>query len=237
MAGVQTVEDNYAAVMADEMGMVDMGSLAQEKYRLPKYAVKMATGTGKTWVMHALVLWQMLNARHTGGDRFTQRFLLIAPGIIVYERLLDAYLGKMEHGARNVESSDLHKFQDLFLPPQYREEVFNFVQTNTVSKEQGIGRKATGEGMIAITNWHLFLQGRAEDSEYSDCSDYSELADKLLPLRPGVAAGNALDMLDRRYLRGTELEYLHDLDSLMIITDEAHHVHENGTDEDDVKSP
>jgi len=245
VVGVQTVEDNYAAVMVDEMGMVDMGTLAQEKYRLPKYAVKMATGTGKTWVMHALVLWQMLNARHpvygttsNGGDRYTQRFLLIAPGIIVYERLLDAYLGKMEHGARNVESSDLHKFQDLFLPPQYREEVFNFVQTNTVSKEQGIGRKATGEGMIAITNWHLFLQGRAEDSEYSDCSDYSdysELADKLLPLRPGVAAGNALDMLDRRYLRGTELEYLHDLDSLMIINDEAHHVHENGTDEDDVK--
>ncbi len=248
VAGIHNVEESYAAVMEGEMGQVDMAALAQEKYQMPKYAIKMATGTGKTWVMHALVLWQMLNARHpvygttsNGGNRYTQRFLLIAPGIIVYERLLDAYLGKMEHGARNVESSDLHKFQDLFLPPQYREEVFNFVQTNTVSKEQGIGRKATGEGMIAITNWHLFLQGRAEDSEnseYSDCSDYSDysdLADKLLPLRPGVAAGNALDMLDRRYLRGTELEYLHDLDSLMIINDEAHHVHENGTDEDDVK--
>ena len=152
VAGVQTVEDNYAAVMADEMGMVDMNNLQQEKYRLPKYAVKMATGTGKTWVMHALVLWQMLNARHTGGDRYTQRFLLIAPGIIVYERLLDAYLGKMEKGERKADNSDLHRYQELFLPPQYREEVFNFVQTNTVSKDQGIGRKATGEGLIAITN-------------------------------------------------------------------------------------
>lgn len=226
VAGVQTVEDNYAAVMADEMGMVDMNNLQQEKYRLPKYAIKMATGTGKTWVMHALVLWQMLNAHHTGGDRYTQRFLLIAPGIIVYERLLDAYLGKMEKGERKADNSDLHRYQELFLPPQYREEVFNFVQTNTVSKDQGIGRKATGEGLIAITNWHLFLQ--KEDDE-------KELVDELLPLRPGIASGNSLDVLDRRYLRGTEAEYLHDLPDLMVINDEAHHVHENGGDEDDVQ--
>lgn len=226
VVGIHNVEDSYAEVMEDEMGQVDMAMLAQEKYRLPKYAVKMATGTGKTWVMHTLVLWQLLNARHTGGDRYTQKFLLIAPGIIVYERLQDAYLGKVENGMRRVETSDLHRYQDLFLPPQYREEVFNFVQTNTVSKDQGIGRKATGEGMIAITNWHLFLQRDDEEKN---------LVDELLPLRPGVAAGNALDVLDRRYLRGTEAEYLHELDSLMIINDEAHHVHENGKDEDDVQ--
>lgn len=226
VVGIRSVEDSYAEVMEGKMGQVDMAMLAQKKYRLPKYAVKMATGTGKTWVMHALVLWQLLNARHTGGDHYTQKFLLIAPGIIVYDRLQDAYLGKAENGVRKVETSDLHKFQDLFLPPQYREEVFNFVQTNTVSKEQGIGRKATGEGMIAITNWHLFLQ---RDDEEKD------LVDELLPLRPGIAAGNALDVLDRRYLRGTEAEYLHNLDSLMIINDEAHHVHENGKDEDDVQ--
>ena len=235
VAAVQTVGESYAAVLPDEMGQVDMAALAQEKYRLPKYAVKMATGTGKTWVMHALVVWQLLNARHpvsgptsNGGDRYTQRFLLIAPGIIVYERLLDAYLGKVENGERRAESSDLHRYQELFLPPQYREEVFNFVQTNTVSKEHGIGRKATGEGLIAITNWHLFL-------DKSEGSDESGIVDTLLPLRPGIAAGNSLDMLDRRYLRGTEAKYLHDLDSLMIINDEAHHVHENGKDEEDVQ--
>lgn len=228
VAGVQTVEDNYISVMADEMGMVDMNNLQQEKYRMPKYAVKMATGTGKTWVMHALLLWQMLNARHTGGDRYTQRFLLIAPGIIVYDRLLDAYLGKMVDGERRSETSDLHKYQDLFLPPQYREEVFNFVQTNTVSKEHGIGRKTVGEGLIAITNWHLFLQRDDKEEE-------KDLVDQLLPLRPGIAAGNALDALDRRYLRGTEAEYLHELTDLMVINDEAHHVHENAGDKDDVQ--
>lgn len=242
VAAVQTVEDNYASVMADEMGLVDMATLSQAKYQMPKYAIKMATGTGKTWVMHALLLWQLLNARHwyAGSQpanddsrqgacvpKYTQRFLLIAPGIIVYDRLLDAYLGKMVDGERRSETSDLHKYQELFLPPQYREEVFSFVQTNTVSKDQGIGRKATGEGLIAITNWHLFLQRDDEEEK--------GLVDQLLPLRPGIAAGNSLDMLDRRYLRGTEAEYLHDLGDLMVINDEAHHVHENAGDKEDVQ--
>ena len=224
IAGIQTVEDTYTAMMPDEMGMVNLNNLTQEKYQMPKYAVKMATGTGKTWVMHALVLWQMLNARHNGlPDRYTQRFLLIAPGNIVYDRLLDAYLGKMVDGERRAETSDLHRCQELFLPPQYSEEVLSFVQTNTVSKEQGIGRKATGEGLIAITNWHLFLQREDEEEEKT-------LVDRILPLRPGIAAGNALDALDRRYLRGTEAEYLHDLPDLMVINDEAHHVHEGVRD-------
>lgn len=165
VAEVQTVEDSYATVLHDEMAMVDITNLQQEKYRMPKYAVKMATGTGKTWVMHALVLWQLLNARHTDmPGRYTQRFLLIAPGIIVYERLLDAYLGRTENRERKAENSDLHRYQELFLPPQYRDEVFGFVQTNTVSKDMGIGRKVTGEGMIAITNWHLFLQKEDDDA-------------------------------------------------------------------------
>ena len=228
VAAISTVEETYVHVMPDEMGLVDLESLRQEKYQMPKYAIKMATGTGKTWVMHALVLWQLLNARHTGGSRYTQRFLLVAPGLIVYDRLLDAYLGKMEGGRRNPDTSDLHRQEELFLPPQYRDEVHAFVQTNTVSKADGIGSKATGDGLIAITNWHLFQQKEKADEE-------QDLVDQLLPLRPGTTAGNALDTLDARYLRGTETEYLHDLEDLMVINDEAHHVHENGRDEEDVQ--
>lgn len=224
--GIQKVENAYAALLEDEMAMADLNILQQAKYQMPKYAIKMATGTGKTWVMHALVIWQLLNARHNGGNRYTQRFLLVAPGIIVYNRLLEAYLGKLLDGERQVDTSDLHRYADLFLPPQYREEVFSFVQSNTVSKEQGIGRKATGEGLIAITNWHLFLSKKEEDTE-------TDLIDSLLPVRPGITAGNALDVLDRRYLRGTEVDFLCSLPDLMVINDEAHHVH--GEEDDAVQ--
>ena len=87
--------------------------------------------------------------------------------------------------------------------------MFSFIQNNVVNKDEGIGRKATGDGLIALTNWHLFENQIEEESTGEDGElTPSEIIDKLLPIRPGKAAGNDLGMLDRRYLRGSELEYL-----------------------------
>ena len=227
--GCRSVMDMYEQVLPSEMPALDLAALTSDKYQMPKYAVKMATGTGKTWVMHALLLWQMLNARHEEGKRsgkFTQRFLIVAPGLIVYDRLQDAFMGRMKacNGERDVFTNDFYRTKDLFVPPAYRDEVFAFIQNNTVSKEQGIGRKTTGEGLIALTNWHLFLRNNEEDEE-------SNLIDELLPLRPGLNAGNMLDALDRQFLRGTEMEYLRSLPDMMVFNDEAHHIHETPDDE------
>lgn len=196
---------------------------------MPKYAVKMATGTGKTWLMHALLIWQMLNARHEDvkSGRFTKNFLLVAPGLIVYDRLLDAFCGRLKEGTeeRNIETNDFYMNQEVFIPVHYRQEVFSFIQNNVVTKEDGIGRKTTGDGLIALTNWHLF-ENQMEDEVEDEENDVPSIINKLLPIRPGKAAGNDLGMLDRRYLRGSELEYLAGLDDIMVINDEAHHIHE-----------
>ena len=37
-------------------------ALSIDKYKSLKYCVKMATGTGKTFVMNAIFIWQLLNA-------------------------------------------------------------------------------------------------------------------------------------------------------------------------------
>lgn len=48
---------------------------------LPRVALKMATGSGKTVVMAMLVAWQTLNKVFTPNDaRFAKRFLVLAPG-------------------------------------------------------------------------------------------------------------------------------------------------------------
>ena len=52
-----------------------------------RYAVKMATGSGKTVVMAMAVAWQFLNAVAEGRDEYAKNFLVIAPLVIVYERL------------------------------------------------------------------------------------------------------------------------------------------------------
>ncbi len=251
--GVRNVLDYYQQLTPDLMPVVDLGALSQQKYQMPKYAVKMATGTGKTWVMHALLLWQMLNARHSltpvGGDlksptpemgisnphqqRFTKNFLIVAPGLIVYDRLLDAFCGRMQRDKqeRDIETNDFYLNQEVFIPVHYRQEVFSFIQNNVVTKDEGIGRKTTGDGLIALTNWHLFEnQGLTPDpsptGEGSNQLSVPEMIEQLLPIRPGKAAGNDLGMLDRRYLRGSELEYLAGLEDIMVINDEAHHIHE-----------
>ena len=55
---------------------------------LPRAALKMATGSGKTVVMAMLVAWQTLNKVQAPRDaRFTNRFLVVAPGITIRDRL------------------------------------------------------------------------------------------------------------------------------------------------------
>ena len=225
--GAKNVLEYYQQITPDLMPMLDLSTMSQQKYQMPKYAVKMATGTGKTWVMHALLIWQMLNARHNIDDkRFTKNFLIVAPGLIVYDRLQDAFCGRLERDkeGRNIETNDFYLNQEVFIPVHFRQEVFSFIQNNVVTKEEGIGRKTTGDGLIALTNWHLF-ENQMEDEVQED-EGVPGIINKLLPIRPGKAAGNDLGMLDRRFLRGSELEYLAGLDDIMVINDEAHHIHE-----------
>ena len=188
--------------------------LSKQKYQIPKYAIKMATGTGKTFVMNALLIWQYLNAKaeDVASGLYSKNFLIVAPGLIVYERLLDSYLGKLqEDGSRNIKTSDILKNQELFLPEHFRSSIEAFLSSSVVKKEE-IGKKITGSGMIAISNWHIFMQKEEKDE---------------LLLRPGKSSGNSLEVLDSSYLRGSEIEYLEELDDLVVMNDEAHHIHEN----------
>ena len=200
--------------------------------RHPKYCLKMATGTGKTWVLQALLYWQLLNAVRSPQDkRFTRNFLIVAPGLIVYQRLLDAFLGKERGGQRDFSTSDLARFKDLFVPDSYRDEVFRFVQGNVCTKED-LGTKVTAGGLIGICNWHALAEAdetdEAEDETESPgiMADPKEVAAAVLPLSPGTSAGNSLEVLNRRFERGGTLAYLRDMPSLMVFNDEAHHIHE-----------
>lgn len=207
-----------------------LGEVTRKQNDHPKYAAKMATGTGKTWVLNALLIWQYLNRREYPDDpRFTSNFLLVAPGLIVYDRLLDSFLGKERGGERNFETSDIFKNQEIFIPDNYRDQIFGFIQSSVVTKSD-IGKKVTGSGLIAITNWHL-LAG-VEDPDFISESeapgtdiDAKAAIDSFFPIKPGTSNGNNLDVLDRRYLRGGPLDWLRELPSLLVFNDEAHHIH------------
>ncbi|SFT21933.1 DEAD/DEAH box helicase family protein [Methylobacterium sp. yr668] len=231
--GVSTLQDLYQSAAPEVMlgSAKESETIRAGKNGYPKYCLKMATGTGKTWVLQALMVWQILNAnRASEGGRYTKNFLVVAPGLIVYDRLLDAFMGKERDGKRDFSNSDLATFQELFIPDAYRDEVFRFVQGAVCPKED-IGRKVTAGGLIAISNWHV-LSDESEDPEDTDIKAPGEAADpkavvqSILPLTPGTSQGNDLNVLNRRFERGSILTYLRELPALMVFNDEAHHIHD-----------
>jgi len=72
---------------------------AQSQIHLPgydefaRYCTKMATGSGKTKVMSLAIVWQFFNAvREDEGD-YAKTFLILAPNVIVFERLKSDFEG------------------------------------------------------------------------------------------------------------------------------------------------
>lgn len=229
-----TLKELYQQVVPEKLlAGPRLAEVSQPKHAHPKYCLKMATGTGKTWVMQAMMVWQLLNKTAQPDDaHFTRQFLIVAPGLIVYDRLLDAFCGKLKDGQRDFATSDVARYAELFIPEPYREQVFGFVRGNVCGKEE-IGLKATGNGMIAITNWHAFTEAEETEAEMEmevdapgAASDPQTVVSSLLPVMPGKSTGNSLEVLDRHFARGGLLDFLAGLPELMVFNDEAHHIHE-----------
>lgn len=58
-----------------------------------KYCFKMATGSGKTFVMALSMVWQYFNKIYEtkNGKRYSRHFLLIAPNLIVLDKLNSSF--------------------------------------------------------------------------------------------------------------------------------------------------
>ncbi|MDZ7402228.1 MAG: DEAD/DEAH box helicase family protein [candidate division KSB1 bacterium] len=52
-----------------------------------RFCIKMATGSGKTKVMSLAIAWQYFNAVREDDQQYAKTFLIIAPNVIVFERL------------------------------------------------------------------------------------------------------------------------------------------------------
>ncbi|GBU25270.1 hypothetical protein R83H12_01913 [Fibrobacteria bacterium R8-3-H12] len=191
-----------------------LSQITEEKYNHPKFCIKMATGTGKTWVLNALLIYLYLN-------NFTRNFLLVAPGLIVYDRLLDAFLGKQKtDGSRDFNSCDIKANEDLFLPEKYRDEIYSFIQNSLVEKKD-IGKKQTANGIIAIANWHALNEQEPTNENF---------------LLPGTSdTTHNLNVLDKKYFKSDTLEFLSNLPNICVFNDEAHHLGTSGKIDEDEK--
>ncbi|HMB45711.1 MAG TPA: DEAD/DEAH box helicase family protein [Candidatus Methanoperedens sp.] len=174
-----------------------------ESMEHPRFAIKMATGTGKTWVLTALIIWQYWNRTKLNDKRFASHFLLVAPGNIVYERLLDSFLGKKRNGKRKPLTADLKK--SLFMPENMRQDF----DLRIFSKEDlQENMPFTESPFILITNWHQLMDTSRE---------------KEITLAEDLGIQSRDNTVSERVERF--MDFLTYNGDLMVINDEAHHVH------------
>lgn len=159
---------------------------------LSRYALKMATGSGKTCVMALLIAWSILRRRLEDAADLADNALIIAPNIIVFERLeQDFASGRIFH-------------ELPIVPPEWRHQ---FVLQTIL---RGDARDPGPHGNLFLTN----IQQLYEDDGAESIPVNPVAAMLGNPVTPAGGRGNAM------------LERLRRLDSLMVLNDEAHHVHD-----------
>ncbi|MEZ4722910.1 MAG: DEAD/DEAH box helicase family protein [Flavobacteriales bacterium] len=120
---------------------------ANPEEQLPRIAFKMATGTGKTVVMGALIVYHFLNRQEYPADtRFADYFLLVAPGITIRDRL--GVLRVDTSSKIRTERNDYYAERSL-IPPKYAMQM------------DGLNSN------LVITNYHSFLQRTLQGNKKS----------------------------------------------------------------------
>jgi type III restriction enzyme len=158
---------------------------------LARYAFKMATGSGKTIVMAMLIAWYYFHARREAGSPMTDNFLVIAPNVIVFERL-------------RVDFQDLRVFRERDLvPPGWSLDLRVILR--------GDSAEPASHGNLVVTNIQQLY-----DRE-NDMGNMSNPVQALLGKKPvGGSETSGRPILER----------IRELERLLVINDEAHHVHD-----------
>jgi len=175
-----------------------------ESIHFPKYALKMATGSGKTWVLAALLIWQYFNKMNNERPgNYSYRFLVVTPGHEVLNRLLDSFKGKRDPktGKRLPETSDYRR--SLFMPDganwrdRFHLEILepSDVQPNTTPPDGPF---------VFITNWQQFRLKTAAKNLWAQYT------------------GEDVEEMPRGEII---LDFLSQNPDLIVMNDEAHHVH------------
>lgn len=192
------VKDKHDLLRFDSSEAVSTGMFA-ENWR--RFVVKMATGAGKTKVLSLVLAWSYFHKLYESDSDLARNFLIITPNIIVLDRIRADFDGLRIF------------YQDPILPPNGFEGQNwqdDFQLTLHIQDDANVVRKT---GNIFLTNIHRIFDSRTKTPslEDEDTTDYF-LGDKPV----GVTNESKLDLS----------EIVRDIDELVILNDEAHHIHD-----------
>jgi type III restriction enzyme len=239
LARTLTLEEGFLHSMHTALGAPeDRDELFAPWWQEPlaRYGFKLATGTGKTWVLQALLVWQVLNRlavdqgwyrglspeeREWRLQAFSGRCLVVTPGLVVHGRLLDAFLGpEDDRGNRHLDKADLRRFRSLFLPADYQDAFFGAFRP--LDGRSVMETTPQPEAFAVIVNWQALMDRSGDEDE-------AESPAFLLDI---PRYGSVTERGNPRYL--VLREWLAAESDLVIYNDEAHHTHTNQGGEEGV---
>ena len=192
-------KDKFDLMRFDSSGLVS-ANMFDESWR--RFVVKMATGSGKTKVLALALAWSFFHKLYEPDSTLARNFLVIAPNIIVLDRIYKDFQGLR-----------IFLKDDPILPDNgtdgrnWRDD---FQLTLHVQDAVRITRPT---GNIFLTNIHRVYAGDDIPAAASD----EDTTDYFLGARPSGATTDSkvdLGMIVR------------DIDELMVLNDEAHHIHD-----------
>lgn len=200
---VHGARDKFDLLRFDASGDA-RGSMFDEDW--PRFVIKMATGAGKTKVLSLLIAWSYFHRLYEPDSALARNFLVIAPNIIVLDRLRADFDG-------------LHIFfNDPVLPENgwsgqnWRDDF------QVVLHIQDDVRIVRPTGNIFLTNIHRVYLGDAREPSLDD----EDLRDYFLSPFGDRPVGKTTDS-------NTDLgEIVREIDELAVFNDEAHHIHNPG---------
>jgi type III restriction enzyme len=145
---------------------------------LPRVAFKMATGTGKTVVMAALIAYHFFNRSEYRNDvRFADNFLIVAPGITIRDRLsvlrVDAVPG--------AEAQDYY-YQRYLVPKGWLKDMQELNSRLVITNYHAFEPKLVQGNKRSPMDGKIQPNGRKQEER----EDYSQLISRLLSgFRPG----------------------------------------------------
>ena len=192
-------KDKFDLMRFDSSGAVSAG-MFDESWR--RFVIKMATGSGKTRVISLALAWSFFQKLYDSDSALSRNFLVIAPNIIVLDRIYHDFQGLRIF------------FEDPVLPDDgfdgrnWRQD-FQL----TLHKQDGV-RITQPTGNIFLTNIHRVYSG----DDIPPSPDDDNTMDYFFGKRStGATTDSSVDL-------GM---IVRDIDELMVLNDEAHHIHDS----------
>ncbi|MBF0106383.1 MAG: DEAD/DEAH box helicase family protein [Deltaproteobacteria bacterium] len=191
-------KDKYDLMRFDASGILT-ASMFMESWR--RYVIKMATGSGKTKIMSLCLAWCYFHRLYEAESTLARNFLVIAPNIIVLDRLRADFDGLKIF------------FHDPVLPDngyQGRNWRDDFQLTLHIQDNIGAIRKT---GNIFLTNIHRVYESSSTIPSAGD----TDTRDYFLGKKPTGPTNESKVDLE---------QIVRDIDELIVMNDEAHHIHD-----------